>query len=172
MLSAGVPHAPPELVPPRWPGSARRHRVAAEVVARPGGSAACQPAAVPDRMKACVGAHDLSRKLKSVGHDVREILSPVSKGQKNDFRDAEAIAEAVQRPTMSRHQTVEWVKANCRQRPNVGSRRLRTQPVRSLGRLMQKRAYAVQQPGAMQKTLAVRLIRRPLCGTRAGRHSL
>jgi transposase len=25
---------------------------------------------------------------------------PYSKGQKNDFRDAEAIAEAVQRPTM------------------------------------------------------------------------
>jgi transposase len=25
---------------------------------------------------------------------------PFSKGQKNDFRDAEAIAEAVQRPTM------------------------------------------------------------------------
>jgi len=28
-------------------------------------------------------------------------VRPYSKGQKNDFRDAEAIAEAVQRPTMS-----------------------------------------------------------------------
>jgi transposase len=27
-------------------------------------------------------------------------MRPYSKGQKNDFRDAEAIAEAVQRPTM------------------------------------------------------------------------
>jgi transposase len=27
-------------------------------------------------------------------------VHPYSKGQKNDFRDAEAIAEAVQRPTM------------------------------------------------------------------------
>jgi transposase len=27
-------------------------------------------------------------------------VRPCSKGQKNDFRDAEAIAEAVQRPTM------------------------------------------------------------------------
>ena len=27
-------------------------------------------------------------------------VRPYSKGQKNDFRDAEAIAEAVQRPTM------------------------------------------------------------------------
>jgi transposase len=29
-----------------------------------------------------------------------EIRGPYSKGQKNDFRDAEAITEAVQRPTM------------------------------------------------------------------------
>jgi transposase len=27
-------------------------------------------------------------------------VRPYTKGQKNDFRDAEAIAEAVQRPTM------------------------------------------------------------------------
>src|ERR1035437_2731773 len=55
-------------------------------------------------MEACVGAHDLSRKLKALGHDARlmpaKYVRPYSKGQKNDFRDAEAIAEAVQRPTM------------------------------------------------------------------------
>ena len=55
-------------------------------------------------MEACVGAHHLSRKLKGLGHDARLIpakyVRPYSKGQKNDFRDAEAIAEAVQRPTM------------------------------------------------------------------------
>src|ERR1700682_2970946 len=38
-----------ELVPHRWPESARCHRAAAEVVARPGGNAALQPAAVLDR---------------------------------------------------------------------------------------------------------------------------
>jgi transposase len=47
-------------------------------------------------MEACVGAHHLSRKLK---HDARlmpaKYVRPYSKGQKNDFRDAEAIAEAV-----------------------------------------------------------------------------
>jgi uncharacterized iron-regulated protein len=32
--------------------------------------------------------------------DAAEYVRPYSKGQKNDFRDAEAIAEAVQRPTM------------------------------------------------------------------------
>src|SRR5438477_3886488 len=54
-------------------------------------------------MEACVGAHHLSRKLQAFGHDARlmpaKYVRPYSKGQKNDFRDAEAIAEAVQRPT-------------------------------------------------------------------------
>ena len=55
-------------------------------------------------MEACVGAHHLSRKLQLFGHDARlmpaKYVRPYNKGQKNDFRDAEAIAEAVQRPTM------------------------------------------------------------------------
>src|SRR5258708_1806879 len=53
---------------------------------------------------ACGGAHHLSCKLASLGHDARlmpaKYVRPYSKGQKNDFNDAEAIAEAVQRPTM------------------------------------------------------------------------
>jgi transposase len=55
-------------------------------------------------MEACVGAHHLSRKLNRLGHDARlmpaKYVRAYSKGQKNDFRDAEAITEAVQRPTM------------------------------------------------------------------------
>jgi transposase len=55
-------------------------------------------------MEACVGAHHLSRGLQKLGHAARlmpaRYVRPYSKGQKNDFRDAEAIAEAVQRPTM------------------------------------------------------------------------
>src|SRR3981189_1301924 len=55
-------------------------------------------------MEACVGAHHLSRQLQKFGHKARfmpaRYVRPYSKGQKNDFRDAEAIAEAVQRPTM------------------------------------------------------------------------
>ena len=46
----------------------------------------------------------ISGKLKGLGHDARlmpaKYVRPYSKGQKNDFRDAEAIAEAMQRPTM------------------------------------------------------------------------
>lgn len=55
-------------------------------------------------MEACVGAHHLSRRLKALGHDARlmpaRYVRAFLKGNKNDFRDAEAIAEAVQRPTM------------------------------------------------------------------------
>jgi hypothetical protein len=55
-------------------------------------------------MEACVGAHHLSRELQSLGHDARlmpaRYVRAYLKGQKNDFRDGEAIAEAVQRPTM------------------------------------------------------------------------
>src|SRR5258708_17005235 len=55
-------------------------------------------------MEACVGAHHLSRKLQALRHDARlmpaKYVRAYSKGQKNDFRYAQAIAEAVQRPTM------------------------------------------------------------------------
>src|SRR6266446_568740 len=55
-------------------------------------------------MEACIGAHHLSRRLRLLGHDARlmpaKYVRAYSKGQKNDFRDAAAIAEAVQRPTM------------------------------------------------------------------------
>src|SRR5271170_5183918 len=92
-----------ELIPRCWPRSARRDCAGSEVVAWPGGSTICQPPCLIG-MEACVGAHHLSRKLKELGHDARlmpaKYVRPYSKGQKNDFRDAEAIAEAVQRPTM------------------------------------------------------------------------
>ena len=57
-------------------------------------------------MEACVGAHHLSRKLKALGHDARlmpaRYVRPYSKGQKNDFRDAEAIAESPSAPRRKR----------------------------------------------------------------------
>lgn len=55
-------------------------------------------------MEACAGAHHLGRKLEKLDHQVRLLpahyVKPYLKGHKNDFRDAEAIAEAAQRPTM------------------------------------------------------------------------
>jgi transposase len=55
-------------------------------------------------MEACGGAHFLGRALREQGHEVRLIpaqyVKPFVKTNKSDFIDAEAIAEAVGRPTM------------------------------------------------------------------------
>jgi transposase len=55
-------------------------------------------------MEACSGSHFLGRALREQGHDVRlmpaQYVKPYVKTNKNDFIDAEAIAEAVGRPNM------------------------------------------------------------------------
>lgn len=55
-------------------------------------------------MEACCGAHHIGRALAGQGHEIRlmspEYVRPYVKAQKNDDRDAEAIAEAASRPTM------------------------------------------------------------------------
>ncbi len=55
-------------------------------------------------MEACGGAHDWARRFREHGHEVHlmppQFVKPSVKANKNDMRDAEAIAEAVTRPTM------------------------------------------------------------------------
>ncbi len=55
-------------------------------------------------MEACGGAHFWGREIGRLGHEVRLIppayVKPFVKRQKSDAADAEAIAEAAQRPTM------------------------------------------------------------------------
>jgi transposase len=55
-------------------------------------------------MEACGGAHFLGRALRAQGHDVKlipaQFVKPFVKSNKNDFIDAEAIAEAVDRQNM------------------------------------------------------------------------
>lgn len=55
-------------------------------------------------MEACASAHYWARKLQAQGHTVRiiapQFVKPYVKGNKNDAADAEAICEAVTRPTM------------------------------------------------------------------------
>ncbi len=55
-------------------------------------------------MEACGGAHFLGRALRGQGHEVRlmpaQYVKPYVNTNKNDYIDAEAIAEAVARPTM------------------------------------------------------------------------
>ena len=55
-------------------------------------------------MEACGGAHYWARKFESYGHKVKlmapQYVKPYVKTNKNDSNDAEAINEAVGRPTM------------------------------------------------------------------------
>src|ERR1700750_2081105 len=53
--------------------------------------------------EAGMATHYVARELAALGHDVKQVpatyAKPFRQGQKNDFRDAHAVAEAVQRPT-------------------------------------------------------------------------
>jgi len=55
-------------------------------------------------IEACSGAHYWGRRFREHGHDVKlmapQFVKPYVKSNKNDMRDAEAIGEAVTRPTM------------------------------------------------------------------------
>ena len=55
-------------------------------------------------MEACASAHYWAREIQALGHEVRLIppqyVRPFVKTNKNDAADAEAICEAVTRPTM------------------------------------------------------------------------
>src|SRR5215471_21216498 len=55
-------------------------------------------------MEACGGVHDWARRFREHGHTAKlsapQFVKPFVKSNKNDMRDAEAIAEAVTRPTM------------------------------------------------------------------------
>lgn len=55
-------------------------------------------------IEACGGAHDWARRLSALGHTVKlmapQFVKPYVKGNKHDVADAEAICEAVTRPSM------------------------------------------------------------------------
>ena len=55
-------------------------------------------------MESCPGLKHLARRFAESGHEVRlmaaQLVKPYVKGNKSDFLDAEAIAEAMTRPTM------------------------------------------------------------------------
>ncbi len=57
-------------------------------------------------LEACATAHDWGRRIGALGHEIMLIppvyVKPFVKRQKNDMADAQAIAEAAARPTMTR----------------------------------------------------------------------
>ena len=64
-------------------------------------------------VEACASVHCRGRELRKYGHDVRLMppayVKPYVKRQKNDAADAEAICEAVTRPTMRFVETMSVV---------------------------------------------------------------
>ena len=111
-------------------------------------------------MEACLSAHFVSRALRQLGHEPRIIpaiyVKPFVKGQKNDYNDAEAIAEAALRPNLRtvREKTQDQLdlQACHRVRSRLVSRRTAT--------INQIRAFLIEQG------IAVRT------GSRALRNSL
>ena len=55
-------------------------------------------------LEACSGAHEWARRFAALGHTVKlmapKFVAPYRRGSKNDGNDAEAICEAVSRPSM------------------------------------------------------------------------
>jgi transposase len=101
-------------------------------------------------MEACLSAHFVSRRLRALGFEPRIIPSiyvkPFSKGQKNDYNDAEAIAEAALRPNLRlvKEKTQEQLdlQACHRVRSRLVSRRTAT--------INQIRAFLIEQGIALR----------------------
>src|SRR6516165_7276632 len=111
-------------------------------------------------MEACLSAHFVSRLLRTLGHKPRIIpaiyVKPFVKGQKNDYNDAEAIAEAALRPNLrvveEKSQDQLDLQACHRIRSRLVSRRTAT--------INQIRAFLIEQgmavrtdPRALRKSL-------------------
>lgn len=115
-------------------------------------------------MEACCGAHHMGRSLAALGHEVRlmspEYVRPYVKAQKNDDRDAEAIAEAATRPTMrfvelkSEEQLDVQTLHRVRDRL-VGERTALTNQIRSL---LLERGHVVAQGHARLRLLLGELL--------------
>src|ERR671916_828048 len=107
-------------------------------------------------MEACCGAHHLGRVLRDQGHRVRlmspEYVRPHVKAQRNDDRDAEAIAEAATRPTM------RFVEPKSEAQLDLQSLH------RARGRLAGERTALINQPRAflLERGIAVPQGRRKL----------
>ena len=102
-------------------------------------------------MESCPGSQWLARKLMALGHQVRiipaQFVKPYVKSNKNDIIDAEAIAEALTRPTM------RFVAVRSTEQVDLQAlHRMRSQLVSSRTRLInQMRAFCLEYGIAMRQ---------------------
>jgi len=89
-------------------------------------------------MEACAGSHYWGRQLRALGHNVKLIppqyVKPYLRGNKNDYNDARAIAEAVTRPEM----------------PTVGIKTVEEQDMQALHRM---RSQCVRDRTALSNSI-------------------
>ncbi len=102
-------------------------------------------------MEACCGAHHLGRVLATQGHTIRlmspEYVRPYVKAQKNDDRDAEAIAEAATRPTMRFVALKSEEQLDCQSLHRVRARLVtaRTTLINQLRAILLERGHIIPQ---------------------------
>lgn len=102
-------------------------------------------------MEACCGAHHVGRLLVAQGHTVKlmspEYVRPYVKAQKNDDRDAEAIAEAASRPTMRFVELKSEDQLDCQSLHRVRSRLVgaRKTLMNQLRAILLERGYVIPQ---------------------------
>jgi transposase len=99
-------------------------------------------------MEACGGAHYWAREIAKLGHEVRlmspRFVRPYVKSNKNDARDAEAICEAVARPSM-RFVTVK----SQLQQDMLALHRVRSLPIRERTALMNQMRELLAECGVV-----------------------
>ena len=119
-------------------------------------------------IKPCPGGHHLGRRLTALGHEVRlvpaQYVKPFLKVHKNDYRDAEAIAEAVQRPTMKFVAVKTPEQCDLLSMHRVRSRlvRQRTGIINQIRGMLLERGIAIQRgPSPLRKALTQIFVRPP-----------
>jgi len=112
-------------------------------------------------MEACGSAHYWARELTTMGHQVKllppQFVKPYVKSNKNDANDAEAICEAVSRPTM-RVVTIKTVEQQAMQ----SLHRIRSRVVRARTALVNEIRGTLAEFGVVIDTLGVPAVRKAL----------
>lgn len=117
-------------------------------------------------LEACSGAHEWARRLQRFGHCVKlmapRFVAPYRKNGKNDGNDAEAICEAVSRPSMRfvPIKTVEQQAVLCLHRVRQGFIEERTATINRLRGLLAEFGFVLAQSSAVVRREVQTLIGR------------
>src|SRR5215470_5887266 len=83
-------------------------------------------------IEAGMATHYVARELAALGHNVKQVppayARPFRQGHKNDFRDAHAVAEAVQRPRRALYQPRPMSNSICKHCTGYGRALLANAP--------------------------------------------